>query len=174
MEVAIVFQTFRRVLLQYIRSKVRSNEDAEDILQNVFMKISTSLDKLNDDQKLRSWVFAITRNAVIDYYRTSSRTMHDRLNDDVADFLQDEETTDSTKGLDQCMHTMIDSLPEHYRDVIVDVEMNGMKQKDLSVKYGLAYPSMRSRVQRARTLLKQRFYDCCHIAADSRGNIMDV
>ena len=52
--------------------------------------------------------------------------------------------------------------------------MKGVKQKDLVSKYNLAYPSIRSRVQRGREKLKQILLECCHIKWDNRGNILDV
>ena len=79
---------------------------------------------------------------------------------------------DPTKGLDQCMNSMISLLPEEYRDIIIDSEIKGIKQKDLADKYEMAYPSMRSRVQRGRERLKQLFYNCCHIETDKHGNIL--
>ena len=68
----------------------------------------------------------------------------------------------------------MNQLPGEYRDIIIDVEMKGMKQKDLVEKYGLAYSSIRSRVQRGREKLKQILLECCHIEWDNRGNILDV
>jgi RNA polymerase sigma-70 factor (ECF subfamily) len=49
-----------------------------------------------------------------------------------------------------------------------------VKQKDLAAKYDLAYPSIRSRVQRGREKLKQILLECCHVKWDNRGNILDV
>jgi RNA polymerase sigma-70 factor (ECF subfamily) len=84
------------------------------------------------------------------------------------------ENQDSTQGLDQCINRMIALLPDEYRDIIIDSEIKGIKQKDLADHYGLAYPSIRSRVQRGRERLKQLFYNCCHIETDSRGNVMNA
>jgi RNA polymerase sigma-70 factor (ECF subfamily) len=171
MEVANIYTQFRHSLLSFIRSRIRSKEDAEDILQNVFIRISGHVNKLSDEEKLQSWVYAITRNAIIDYYRARKKFAVDMPLEQ--DFLEDAEI-DSTQGLDQCMNHMIALLPEEYRNIIIDSELKGIKQKDLAGKYGMAYPSMRSRVQRGRERLKQLFYNCCHIETDSLGNILEV
>lgn len=174
MEVAEIYTQFHQSLLAFIRSKIRSNEDAQDILQNVFIKISANVNHLADDEKLKSWIFTITRNTIIDYYRTNASKKNVEIVDGIEESILDEEYFDTTKGLDQCVHTMIKLLPEEYRDIIVDAEINGIKQKDLAEKYDMAYPSMRSRVQRGRERLKQLFYNCCHIETDSLGNIMEA
>jgi RNA polymerase sigma-70 factor (ECF subfamily) len=174
MEVAGIYNQFHHSLLSFIRSKIRSKEDAEDILQNVFIRISSHVDKLSEKEKLKNWIFTITRNAVIDYYRTNASRKRIAVDDKMEETIWEEEYTDSTKGLDQCMNSMIGLLPDEYRSIIIDSELNGIKQKDLAEKYGMAYPSMRSRVQRGRERLKQLFYNCCHIQTDSLGNVMEA
>lgn len=174
MEVAEIYTQFHRSLLAFIRSKIRSNEDAQDILQNVFIKISSNVNNLSEEEKLKSWIFTITRNTIIDYYRTNASKRKVEVIAGQVEYILDEADFDPTKGLDQCVHTMIKLLPEEYREIIVDAEINGVKQKDLAEKYGMAYPSMRSRVQRGRERLKQLFYNCCHIETDSLGNVMSA
>jgi RNA polymerase sigma-70 factor, ECF subfamily len=172
MEIAGIYTQFNRSLLSFIRNKIRSKEDAEDILQNVFIKISANVNKLSDEEKLQSWIFTITRNAIIDYYRINASHKNIEMDRVVEDSMWVEESEDTTKGLDLCMKSMIDLLPEEYRTIIIDSELKGIKQKDLAEKYNMAYPSMRSRVQRGRERLKQLFYNCCHIETDSHGNVL--
>jgi RNA polymerase sigma-70 factor (ECF subfamily) len=143
-------------------------------LQNVFIKISANVNKLSDEEKLQSWVFTITRNAIIDYYRINASHKNVEVDSVVEDSMLVEENDDPTKGLDLCVKSMIDLLPEEYRTIIIDSELKGIKQKDLAEKYNMAYPSMRSRVQRGRERLKQLFYNCCHIETDSHGNVLQV
>lgn len=174
MEVAGIYTQFYSSLLSFIRSKIKLKEDAEDILQNVFVKISTNVDKLADEEKIQSWVYTITRNAIIDYYRVNAKAKQVSVDEAMEDSLSEQETIDSTKGLDHCMTGMINLLPEEYRDIIIDSEIKGIKQKDLAEKYSMAYPSMRSRVQRGRERLKQLFYNCCHIETDRLGNVLEA
>lgn len=96
------------------------------------------------------------------------------LEGDISDSFTDDEYIDTTKGLGCCLMNFVNQLPEEYRGILVDVEMKGEKQKDLASKYSIAYPSVRSRVQRGREKLKQILLDCCHIEWDNRGNILDV
>jgi RNA polymerase sigma-70 factor, ECF subfamily len=174
MEVAGIYKEFRQSLLAFIKSKIRSKEDAEDILQNVFIKISSNVDKLSEEERLKGWIFTITRNAIIDYYRARATKRKVVAGEELDEDFIDEGDPDATKGLDQCMMGMIDLLPEDYRDIIIESEIKGVKQKDLAEKYNVAYPSMRSKVQRGRERLKQLFYNCCHIQTDSRGNVLEA
>lgn len=174
MEVAGIYKQFHSELLSYIKSKVRSREDAEDILQNVFVKMSSGIDKLDEDVKIKNWIFTVTRNTIIDYYRVNANKKKLAVNEELDDQIAEVEEIDQTKGLDQCMGSMIGLLPDEYRDIIVESEIKGVKQKDLADKYGMAYPSMRSKVQRGRERLKQLFHNCCHIETDKLGNVMEA
>ena len=174
MEVGTIYTQFHTELLRYVKSKVRSVEDAEDILQNVFIKITSGIDKLSEDVKLKSWIFTITRNSIIDYYRVNANKKNVITSDEINKDIPELDNDDSTKGLDQCMGSMISLLPDEYREVIIESEINGVKQKELADKYGIPYPSMRSKVQRGRERLKQLFHNCCHISTDVRGNIIDA
>ena len=69
MEVAEIYTQFYQSLLAFVKSKIRSNEDAQDVLQNVFIKISSNVNNLSQEEKLKNWIFTITRNTIIDYYR---------------------------------------------------------------------------------------------------------
>lgn len=162
------------MLLKYISARVNNRDDAADILQEVFIKISTKLSSLADGEKLRSWIFAITRNAIIDYYRRNANNKRTEITESIINEVKEEIDIDATKGLDKCLNDFIKLLPEEYRDIIIDSELKGIKQKDLAGKYDLAYPSVRSRVQRGRNRLKDMLLSCCKIEADSRGNILEA
>lgn len=175
MEVAGIYREFHKSLLGFIKNRIKSKEDAEDILQNVFVKISSNVDKLSEEEKLTNWMFTITRNAIIDYYRKNATKKKNGMQEDISEIdVMDITEPDPMKGLDSCVSPMIALLPEEYRDIVIDAELKGIRQKDLAEKYGVPYPSMRSKVQRGRERLKQLFYNCCHIQTDTRGNVLEA
>lgn len=173
MEVGIVYTQFRQSLLNYIRSKIHSTEDAKDILQNVFAKISMNVSALGEKENIQHWLFIVTRNAIIDYYRVHTAKQNLLLDESAAAYTAEEELHDTTQGLDQCLNNMIELLPDDYRSIVKDSELKGIKQKDLAKKYNMPYSSLRSRVQRGRERLKELFHDCCYIETDARGNVLE-
>ena len=56
-------------LLSFINKRIKNKEESEDILQEVFIKILSKIGTLKDSSKLQSWVYQMTRNAIIDYIR---------------------------------------------------------------------------------------------------------
>src|SRR5215470_2178138 len=66
-----VWEAFHIPLSQFIRRRVPDETVAEDLLQDVFLKIHLHMDTLKDVKRLESWIYQITRNAIIDYYRST-------------------------------------------------------------------------------------------------------
>jgi RNA polymerase sigma-70 factor (ECF subfamily) len=76
-----LWEAYSRQLLAFIRRRVADEADAEDLLQEVFLRIHTHLCCLPELGKVKSWVYQITRNAIIDYYRL---TPHEELPETLA------------------------------------------------------------------------------------------
>ena len=64
-------------LRRFILGRVHLEQDAEDVLQDVFVKIHNNLHSLKDEDKLEAWIFQIARNAIVDYYRLTKHTAVD-------------------------------------------------------------------------------------------------
>jgi RNA polymerase sigma-70 factor (ECF subfamily) len=65
-----VWEEFHTPLQQFIRRRVSDEAAAEDILQDVFLRIHQHMDTLKDVRKLEGWIYQITRNTIIDAYRS--------------------------------------------------------------------------------------------------------
>jgi len=76
-----VWQAMRERLLGFVVSRVGNLQDAEDIVQEVFIKIGRGIGGLRDEQRLEAWVYQLTRNAIIDHGRALVRpgNLHARL-----------------------------------------------------------------------------------------------
>ncbi|MFC4479771.1 RNA polymerase sigma factor SigZ [Flavobacterium chungangensis] len=174
LEINTIHNQFYIILGKYIKARINDTGDASDVLQEVFIKINENLGSLTEESKLKSWIFTITRNSIIDYYRKNSNHKKSELTECMMQKIMHETDFDTSESLDCCLMKFIERLPEDYRDIIMDSEIHGIKQKNLTEKYSLAYASIRSRVQRGRSKLKEMLLDCCSIELDRRGNVMNV
>lgn len=162
-----IWSNFNQDLLKFISSRVRNLEIARDILQDVFIKIHNNLDQLKADEKITKWVYQITRNTIIDYYREQKIDISDY---DFAKSLP-KETEQEPADFTNCLKRFIAELPEQYRHIILQTTYSKISVKDYAAKYNLSYAAAKSRVQRARKKLKAKFIACCKIETDRYGNI---
>jgi RNA polymerase sigma-70 factor (ECF subfamily) len=167
------WEAFHIPLQQFIRRRVADEATAEDILQEVFLKIHQHGASLKDAKRLESWIYQITRNLIIDYYRSQRQTMTS-LNT-VAEFDLPEElpADDIVSELLPCVRAMVLALPDQDQQALVLTEYQGLTQKELGKRLGLSFSGAKSRVQRAREKLKQELLACCHVELDRRGHILD-
>lgn len=179
-----IWSDFGERLHAFIARRVDSAADADDILQDVFVRIHRHVDSLERHDRLVSWLFQITRNAIVDYYRAPVRRRellsgapHD-LDDDVMrarDWSQDENDAggDAARELAHCLRPMVARLPAHYRDAVTLIDLEGLPQKEAALNAGVSLSGMKSRVQRGRQALEALLHECCRIETDAAGRIME-
>jgi RNA polymerase sigma-70 factor (ECF subfamily) len=147
---------------------------ADDIAQDVMLKVHTRLGALPAEDKQPAWVFAVARNAVIDYYR--ARAVRDRADitdaEPVADAGRDEQQ-EAVRELAPCLMRMVEQLPEPYREAMKFADIEGLSQQEVAKRAGISLSGAKSRVQRARHQLREMILDCCRVERDGRGNVMD-
>jgi RNA polymerase sigma-70 factor (ECF subfamily) len=157
-------------LLAFIRRRVANDADAEDILQEVFIRVHRSLCCSSEWNKPESWIYRVTRNLIIDYYRRRrdwAEIPEDLIEE--ADF----DELEAEAGLALSLRETIDALPEPYRQALILTEYQGLSQKELAEKLGLSFSGAKSRIQRARLKLRDLLLACCHFELDRRGGIID-
>ena len=155
-----VWNEFSDQIRGYLSSKVRSKDDADDLLQEIFIKIHNNLDDLKDEKKLSPWIHRIVRNSLTDYYRKSSLDTTE-LNEEITAAESSEIPDDIyAKCVTGCLQVFIDRLPDKYRDPLVLSDIKELKQKDIARDMGLSYSGLKSRVQRGRHMIKEMFIQC--------------
>lgn len=165
-----VWDQFSDRLRSFIRARVPDEETAEDILQEVFLRIHAKIGTLQDLGKLESWLYQITRNVIIDYYR--SRRPTEQLPETLGSSEEVYEEALVTR-LASDVREMVEALPEPYREALVLTSYEGLSQKELAKRLGLSYSGAKSRVQRARERVKDMLMTCCHFEFDRRGTVID-
>ncbi|WOK09471.1 RNA polymerase sigma factor SigZ [Imperialibacter roseus] len=164
-----IWTSFHKELHAFIRHSLKDEMASDDVLQDVFVKIHTRRHTLKDEGKLVSWVWQITRNTVLDHFRT--KRQFTELPDDLV--LQHEENPFNATFA-QCMSPFIHNLSPLHKEAIKKIDIEGMPQKQFAEQEGISYTAAKSRVQRARLHLKDLFLECCAIPADKYGNILDM
>jgi len=156
--VETIWNEFSAKLGQFIRARVADPATAEDILQDVFVKLQSHLNEFRDPPKVQGWLFLVARNAIIDHYRTRKKTTA------VSEAFPTEppESDLEMEELKILFRRIVYGLPEPYRDALVLTEFEGLTQEELAKRLGISLSGAKSRVQRGRELLKERLLDACH------------
>lgn len=153
-------------LLNFVHRKVGDKTVAEDIVQEVFIKAFTRSGQLRDTDKMSGWIYQIARNAIIDHYRQNVRVMapvnlsldegYNELNDCVA----------------RCLEKLLTTLPDKYRLPLEWTEIENLSQYEVAERLNITYSAARSRVQRARKLLREKLNSLYMVKTDVYGNVI--
>lgn len=165
----LVWNEFSEQIRGYLLKKVRVKDDADDLLQEIFIKIHNNLPQLQDEKKLAPWIYQIVRNSLTDYYRKRNlettelneeiTTSERKLNDDIY-----------TQCISGCLKVFMERLPDKYKVPLELSDIKGLKQKDIAEDMHISYSGLKSRVQRGREMIKDMFVDCACISQDKHGN----
>lgn len=160
-------------LRRFIRRRVSDEHQADDLLQETFLRIHHSLGTLGDADRLAAWVYQVARNVIRDHYRKSPHRTADWNEADYPDEFDAAATSAGCRAGDW-LGELIRELPDGYREAVQLSEVEGLPQQVVADRLGLSLSGAKSRIQRGRAMLKQSLDQCCTFEFDRRGNLLDM
>ncbi len=155
-------------LMGFIRSRVTSEEDAEDILQDVFFHLTENVLSPRPADQLTSWLFTVARNKITDRYRKKRETRLDDLGGadedgvglDLDQYLGNDDDTPERAYLRtlfwKTIEDALDELPKAQKDVFVMHEIEGLSFNEIAEITGTGVPTLISRKRYAVIHLRRR------------------
>jgi RNA polymerase sigma-70 factor, ECF subfamily len=170
-----IWMEFHSRLRQFVARRVTNQNDVDDIVQDVFLRIHQKIGTLQREDRVHAWVYQITRNAIVDYYRLPVHRREASMPETLEATLADDSLPDpgALAEISGCVTPILETLSERQREALVLTEIQGMTQSAAAQQLGISHSGMKSRVQRARQQVKDALLDCCQIETDRRGGIMN-
>jgi RNA polymerase sigma-70 factor, ECF subfamily len=169
--VAPIYLEYEAKLRGFVMNRVKDKDEANDILQQLYVKLYKHCEQLQEVRNLNAWLYQIARNSVYDYYREQGRSMS----------IEDEEKLDAQFSLENTQQEseslvlpLINMLPAEYAEPLRLSEIEGISQKEIAERLGMSYSGAKSRVQRGREKLKELFLECCHLELDRKGALVSA
>ncbi len=159
---------YRTLLHHFIRKRINDSQAAEDLVQEVLTKALQRIDQLQDQTKLLPWLYQLTRNAIVDFYRKHEPA---KESDAVLANHALENDKSAEHELACCIMPFLEQLPAVYQQALMLSEIEGLTQSQVAVQQGISLSGAKSRVQRGRQMLKEKFLQCCRIERDRRGGV---
>lgn len=151
--------------MRFIRARVANDAEAEDVMQEVWQQLVTTLDA-GPVEQVGAWLYTVARNRIIDRYRKPKTASLDEMLDDGEDgaprfefpefFLRDDKTpqTEHLRHLFwEQLHAALAELPEEQRQVFVWHELEALSFQDIAVLTG----------ENVNTLLSRKRYAVLHL-----------
>jgi RNA polymerase sigma-70 factor (ECF subfamily) len=164
-----IWNDFNGKLKGFILKKVQDESIANDILQDVFLKIIDHSDTVSKAKNMQQYIYRIAKNTIIDHFRNVNRENNRTAN---AIFFSEEETGSlNTTIAECCIRPFIDQLPKKYQEALIKTEFEHLSQLQLASTLNISYSGAKSRVQRGKEKLKALILACCNFPSDAYGNL---
>ena len=149
-----IYKEYRTKVMGYIYNHVQSTADAEDLCSDVFEKVQLKLDSYDSEKAaLSTWIYSITRNCVIDFYRRSRQ--FSELDEEMPDESSIDEDLLNNETLNELAEALA-SLPSQLREIIVLKYYDGKPLTEIGEMLHLSYGSIKLKHAKALDLLRKK------------------
>jgi len=161
------------LLYNYALRMTNNGADADDLVQETFLKAFRFWDKYEKGTNIRAWLFRIMKNSYINRYRREAKEPDTVDYDEIQNFYSsiraesadssDDQASSFASLLDDDMATAIADLPEDFRTVVILCDIEGLTYEEIAEFLDCPLGTVRSRLHRGRSLLRARLL---HYAKD--------
>ena len=159
---------YKNAIKFYILKKVKNKDIANELSHEVLMKVYNSCCSNNEIKNVRSWMFQIAHNTTVDYLKKQNK-----FTNDIPEVFEKDESN-SYKEAEGLLKPLIGLLPEKYAIPLQLGDIEELKQAEIAKKLNLSLTATKSRIQRARKLLKDAIIDCSNFETDDKGNLLSL
>lgn len=175
------YRAFRAMLRRYIAQRLRQPEDVDDVLQDVFLRVTRNSAALASARSPEAWLRAVAKSAIIDHLRklrtqaevqaviTREAGAAPRRSDPL-----DAAGNDAPEAMAACLAPLLQTLSPPYAAALRAVDLDGERQSDVAARTGLSVSTVKSRVQRARRQLRSAILACCQVDRDGAGKVVGL
>lgn len=156
----------------YIRQLTSDKDQIDEVTQEALLKIHKSINTLQNEEKLGSWIKRIVYTTLMDYHRKNKLKVQFDILDDTLDEAVVEENEGNSE-LMLCILFLLKDLPAEERELLEMVELKGISQTEYAKAHNMSISTVKSRVQRAKQKLKKQITSTCFLKMDSYGNVVD-
>lgn len=179
-----IYEEYSPRIFRYL-SRMVGESDAEDLTQDVFVKVGVALESFRGESGLHTWIYRIATNTALDWLRRASRRKEkkkglgeDHPGDDVEArpgpmpvHIMEGEQRVIRREMNGCIRSVVDTLPESYRSVLILSEMEGIQDSEIAAILGISLQAAKIRLHRARARLRQELEKTCEFYRDERNEL---
>lgn len=151
----------------YILKRVKNEALAQDLTQEVLLKVYRFCHTRSGVKNKRSWLFEMSRNTIVDHYRRESKT---ESYETITDPQAPAESSDVYESMSDYIRPLLCCLPEMYARPL-QLDLDGVDQKEIAQRLGLELSTAKSRVQRSRKKVKDLLQECLYLELDVSGRV---
>ena len=188
MDFDALYVRYRPAIVRYL-SRIVGRNEAEDLAQEVFIKVGRGLPGFRGESRVSTWIYRIATNAALDRLRTpafrqeAAEGMPDGTSAEPGEHFGHGERSGCgespypverqviRKEMNACIRSRIEVLPEPYRSALVMSDLAGFSNPEIARMQGVSLETAKIRLHRARARLKGDLESHCTLYHDDRNEL---
>jgi RNA polymerase sigma factor (sigma-70 family) len=158
-----LMERYQDYVYTLIYRMVDHRETAEDLTQEVFLKLFRAIERFRGDSLLKTWIYRLTVNLVADYRRSRKRRPYEAILDKVKGWFGDRKEEPEAKALEkeerQTVQDLLAALPYKYKLVLYLYHYKQLTYQEISDVTGLPIKTVETRLYRGKMMLKQKWLE---------------
>ncbi|TVY01057.1 RNA polymerase sigma factor [Paenibacillus cremeus] len=169
----VLMERHQKYIYTLIYRMIDHRETAEDLTQEVFIKLYRSLANFRGESQFTTWLYRLTVNLVTDYRRSQKRRPHTAILDVIKGWFGDRKEEPEARALRKeeqlTMQQLLSDLPDKYRLILYLYHYKQLSYQEISDICGLPLKTIETRLYRGKTMLKEKWMEVRAHEQDASG-----
>jgi RNA polymerase sigma-70 factor (ECF subfamily) len=173
-----IFREYRGPIYNYLLRMTQNQAEAEDLTQETFVRVHRSLPTFRGEASLSTWLYRIATNVSFDHFRRrTTRQAETALSLEKIEFYEDRDSNTppspeqfaARSEMSACVQAFVQRLPPDQRVVLVLKDLQGLKNREIAEVLDCSLATVKIRLHRARTKLREALNAGCNFTYDERN-----
>ena len=159
-QATLLFERYNKRIYNFLARMTMDRNLAEDLTQNVFLRIIKYRNSYREGAKFQSWIYQVARNVFSDHYQAHKNKFSDFVDvEKISDYMADKESNDVQDEKEALLHKSMAKLTEDQRELLVLTRFQQMKYEEVAAIMDTTVANIKVKVHRAIIKLREYYFE---------------
>jgi RNA polymerase sigma factor (sigma-70 family) len=159
-QASLLFERYHKRIFNFLARMTMDRDLAEDLTQNVFLRIIRYRSSYRQGLKFQSWIYQIARNVFSDHYQANKNRFSDFVDvEKVSDHMADGNDEDDMDQKERVLHQSLAKLTEEQRELLILTRFQHMKYEEVATVMDTTVANIKVKVHRAILKLREYYFE---------------
>jgi RNA polymerase sigma factor (sigma-70 family) len=159
-QASVLFERYHKRIFNFLARMAMDRELAEDLTQNVFLRIIKYRNSYREGARFQSWIYQVARNVFTDHYQTQKNKFSDFVDvEKISDRLHDANENEDLDEREKLLHRSMAMLNDEQRELLVLTRFQHMKYEEVAVVMDTTVANIKVKVHRAIAKLREHYFE---------------
>lgn len=159
-QATLLFERYHKRIFYFLARMTMDRDLAEDLTQNVFLRIIKYRNSYRDGLRFQSWIYQVARNVFSDHYQSQKNKFSDFVDvEKVSDYMPDANDAEEMDEKEKLLHRSMAKLSEEQRELLVLTRFQHMKYEEVATIMDTTVANIKIKVHRAIIKLREHYFE---------------